>query len=201
MGAQVLLIGCALFLHDNWQVLILTNIGGLLIHAIANMPAWLAQTVFTRRDGGKNATYAPMRGNGHNHVFVIRNTHANTNNLEDLAGAAVMQYDYISALELVVLGGALAGFWLATASMTISTPATMYLLAIMGVGTIANICTIALPRSSAANGIPLKTVDVITATKVMGAIQALEQKYEGCGEPLLKEFFPGGVKHEDQTWF
>ncbi|KAH4932387.1 hypothetical protein HBI39_211710 [Parastagonospora nodorum] len=202
MYAQVSFMLCAMFWHNNWQVLFLSTIGGLFIDAIAKMPAWQAQTFSARRDNGKNATYALMRGNGHNHVFIIRNTHANTYNLEDLAGAAVTRYDYTSSLELFVLGSALVGFfWLAAASMTLSTPATMYLLAIMGVGTIGNIRTVALPRSSAAHGIPLKTVDVITGIKVLGAIQALEQKYEGCGEPLLKEFFPGGVKDQDQAWF
>jgi hypothetical protein len=200
--AQVSLIVCAMFWNNNWQVLFLTTIGSLLIDAIAKMPAWLTQTFSARRDNGKNATYALMRGIGHNHVFIIRNTHANAYDLEDLAAATITRYDYTSSPELFILGGALAGFfWLAAASMTLSTPATMYLLAIMGVGTIGNIRTVALPRSSAAHGIPLKTVDVITGTKVLGAIQALEQKYEGCGEPLLKEFFPGGVKDEDQAWF
>jgi len=202
VGAQVLLIGSAMFLHDNWQVLILTTIGGLLVHAIANMPAWPAQTFSARRDAGKNATYALMRGNGHNHVIVIRNMHADTYNLEDLAGAAVTQHDYTTSLELIVLCSALAGFlWLAAASMALSTPAVMYLLAIMGVGTVANIRTVALPRCSSAHGIPLEAVDIIIDTKVMGAIQALEKAYAGCGEPLLKEFFPGGVQGEDQAWF
>jgi hypothetical protein len=42
---------------------------------ISFMPAWVAWKFSARKDGGKQATYALLRGNGHRHVFVIRNKH------------------------------------------------------------------------------------------------------------------------------
>jgi hypothetical protein len=49
---------------------------------------------------------------------------------------------------------------------------------------------------------PLKSIEVIIHdSKVMAALQSLEQKYEGLGEPLLKEFFSAGITKQAQAWF
>jgi hypothetical protein len=78
----------------------------------------------------------------------------------------------------------------------------LFLLASLTVGTVANVLTVALPRDSAAHGIPFKPVEVITdENKVMTALQMLEQKYEGCGEPLLKEFFSAGLSDKELSSF
>jgi hypothetical protein len=118
---------------------------------------------------------------------------------EDLAGTAVNQYDYTASLEIVVLVDALAGF--SMLSMFIPHQTVLLLLAILTFGTIGNVLTVTLPRNSGAHGIQLKSVEVTTnENKVMAALQMLEQKYEGCSEPLHKDFFPAGLSYKELSW-
>jgi hypothetical protein len=170
---------------------------------ISFMPAWVARKFSACKDGGKQATYALLRGNGHRHVFVIRNKHKDAWNLENLASTASIRYDYLHSLEILVLACAVIIFsGLAVVSTALSDRDALFSLAILTIGTVGNTFIAVLPQKPAVHGILLKSIETITHdSKIMAALRSLKQKYAGLDEPLLKEFFPVGITKEAQAWF
>jgi hypothetical protein len=48
--------------------------------------------------------YALLRGNGHRHVFIVKNMHAEAWNLEDLTTSSAAEYDFLrNTLELPII--------------------------------------------------------------------------------------------------
>ncbi|KAF2818522.1 hypothetical protein CC86DRAFT_308880 [Ophiobolus disseminans] len=182
--------------------LLFLGAGLFLMEGIANLPVWKATKFSARKDSGCNSTYALTRGNGHRHVFVIRNTHADTWNLEDMASGPTY-YDYTATPEyIVIVLTALTSLALTIVSTTMSDYSALNILWILAIGTLKNVLTAALPRESWMHGISLTSVETISNDrKVMLALQELEDKYLGTGHALVKEFFPGGLNDDDQKWW
>jgi hypothetical protein len=200
---QMALLLVAFLRHDHGHVLLLFATAHALNFGISFMPAWTVQKFSARKDGGKEATYALIRGNGHRHVFIVRNKHKDAWNLEDLASMASARHDYVHSLELFILACAVIIFsGVAVLSAMLSDHEALYFLASLAMGTVGNILVGVLSQEPAMHGMPLNSIEVITHdSKVMATLQSLEEKYEGLGEPLLKEFLPAGITEEAQAWF
>jgi hypothetical protein len=199
---QLGLAGYAFGRNGDLNPLFFFSAGLFLMLGITEMPVWNATKFSARKAGPKNATYALMRGNGHKHVFVIRNAHPEAWNLEDMAGG-VDSYDYVATPELATIGLTALGFLLLTLTATgMSDASASPILFILGIGTFANILNAALPREAGEYGVALKSVETIANDrKVMAAIQELETKYPGSGAALAKEFFPAVLSAEEQKWW
>jgi hypothetical protein len=195
--------GYTFFSGGDCSVLCIFSTSLFALHALTYLPAWTSQKFSARKDGGQNASYALMRGNGHRYVFVIRNTHPEAWNLEDLAGPGLTSYDYLKYHEIWVIGAVFFIFlFLTLLSTQLSYFGTVALLCITFYGTLGNLLIAGLPRAPWAHGVALESVEVIQNDgKVMGALQSLEEKYPGFGEPLVKEFFPGSLRQYEQNWW
>jgi len=183
--------------------LLFFSAGLFLMEAVVNLPAWSAIKYSARKDRGCKSIYALMRGNGHRHVFIIRNVHDDAWNLEDMAGGGSTHYNYAATPErLVIILTALTFAALTIAASAMPNTSAFAILAILGMGTLKNILTAALPRKTWMHGVPLKPVETISNDrKVMVALQELETKYPGSGDALVEEFFPGGLREDEQKWW
>jgi hypothetical protein len=173
------------------------------LQTLTQLPAWRAQKFSARKVKGQNGSYALLRGNGHCHVFIIQNIHPEAWNLEDLAGSGLPTYDFVDTRERPVIFAVFLIFLLLTGLATqLSYFGTIILLVIMFYGTLGNLIITGLPRAPWAHGIALESVEVIQDDdKVIVALQSLEEKYPGFGEPLIKEFFPGGLREDEKKWW
>lgn len=183
--------------------LLFFSAGVFLMEAIVNFPAWSAAKFSARKDNGCRSTYALMRGNGHRNVFIIRNAHDDAWNLEDMASGGSSRYNYASTPERAVMFLTFVTFLAQTISATFMSDASArYILYILAVGTIQNVLIAALPRPTWAHGVWLASIDTISNDrKVMVALKELEEKYPGIADPLVKEFFPGGLREDEQKWW
>jgi hypothetical protein len=203
MFTQLLLSITAFILHNDECVLLLFATAVFLMEALANMPLWGTFKFSARKDGDKRAVYALLRGNAHRHVFVVRNKHPESWNLEDLAADAATSYNYIITLELfVLLQSFFAFFTLTLLATTLSDVSATYFLTILALGTAGNVKTAAVARAPWMHGFSYKAVKTISDDKeVMVALKAFEEECPGLGVSLVKEFFPGGLEEEEMVWW
>jgi hypothetical protein len=202
MSTQLVIAIFAFVVDGDESVMLLFATAVFLMEALANMPLWRTLIFSARKDGGKSSVYALMRGNGHRHVFIVRNVHPSAWNLEDLAGEAASTYNYIQTIELIVLVQIFTFFLgITLLTTTLSDRSASYLLTILALGTIGNMKTAAMPRAPWMHGFALKSVKIVSNdTKVMPALKAFEKEYPGLGANLVKEFFPGGLREEEAWW-
>lgn len=203
MFSQLAISVFVIFAHHDISVFLLFALCVLLMQTITSLPAWGKQKLSARKDGGKGAVCALMRDVGSCYVSIIRNADPEVWNIEDLAGSGDTQYDYIHALEGPILVLVLLSFLAFTILSTqLSDLNAMYMLAILSLGTVGNLLAAALPRESWTHDLNLEPVGVISDDReALKALQKLEETYEGLGETLVKNFFPGGLGLNEKTWW
>ena len=76
-----------------------------------------------------------------------------------------------------------------------------YLLLVGALGMLQNVIVAASSRDFDKRNLNLKEVEVILARKVMDGLMDLEVTYEGFGEALRDEFFPGKIRKEEIEWW
>ncbi|KAF2118793.1 hypothetical protein BDV96DRAFT_472140, partial [Lophiotrema nucula] len=189
----------AIAISTSEAVSFITVAATALAFLTSNLDAWKASKYIGRRNGDE--TYALMRGNGHRHIFLIKNTSANALNLEDLAASSVTKYNWFGSSDgYIVVFSALAWLALAIYACTLD-KGIGGLIAIMAIGTVANILTASAARSPAAHGIPLVQKSTHSGEKVMTVLQELEDQEPGYGQHLLKTFFSGPLRDNDSKWW
>jgi hypothetical protein len=195
-------LGYAFLYSGDISVFLILLTSLCALQTVNFLPAWGVQKFSARKDGSKNAVYALLRGNGHRHVFIINNVHPEAWNLEDLAFSGLSTYDG-GHYELAVTCALFIIFLLLTMLATqLSYFGTIIFICMMFYGSLGNLLIAALPRAPWAHGVALESVETIQDDrKVMTALQELENKHPGHGLPLVKEFFPGGLRENDQTWW
>jgi hypothetical protein len=202
--AQILIAGGYGFLSGgDFSVMGILVTALWAMQTLTLLPGWTTQKFSARKDGGKNACYALLRGNGYRHVFVIKNTHPEAWNLQDLAATGAPSYDYAQMRELPVIFAVFFIFLFLTMLATqLSYSGSIILICIMFYGTLGNLLIAGLPRAPWAHGVALESIEVIQGDdKVMVALQSLEEKYPGYGAPLVKEFFPVGLREDEKKWW
>lgn len=194
-------------LHENWNVFLLTLSGTVLALLGSMMPRWAAEKWCCRRHDG---CYSITRGNGHRHVFVIKNMNKEGLNLEDLA-ASHLQMSPTAELISQTLFAILAAFWLVFLICAGALETDIWFLLGVGyvferiemrklsltgnsfLGMVQNILVARATRNPAAYGFDLQHHDVIEGGKTMQALQGVEDEYPGVGLSLLDIFFPGDL--------
>ncbi|KAF2243460.1 hypothetical protein BU26DRAFT_118097 [Trematosphaeria pertusa] len=199
---QILVAAVPWCMYRDPTVLMLTAFGLTLSNLVVTMPVWRAEKFTARREGAKKGVYALMRGSGHRHVFIIRSLHSESLDLEELAVAAVTNYDWFGTGEGWVVCGVTVGWFIFTILAARLRAHAGYLLAAMALGTISTIFIASFPWTPRAHGIPA-TVDhtISHPNKAMDALQELEETYPGYGEKLLKTFFPGSLHPDEERWW
>ncbi|KXH65369.1 hypothetical protein CNYM01_00946 [Colletotrichum nymphaeae SA-01] len=91
-------------------------------------------------------------------------------------------------------------FLLINVSASRSLPETWCLLAIGGLGMFQNAWLASTEIPPESRNVPLKRIDQIKGRKVMDALMDFHYTYD-CGRPLLAEFFPGQLRHEERLWW
>jgi hypothetical protein len=187
-------IPCALF--GDWNVFIITTIGSLLVLVTGLLPQWGQEKWACRRNS--NDTYVLTRGNGAQHAIVILgNGHGL--NLEDLAAGQTNMDSSANLLTRVVIF-ILSVLWvllLITAAGLKSN--TWFLLAVGGLGILQNIVVAGSAMVPEHFGVYLQLVKVIGRPKVMDTLLDVEKEHSGLGRSMLGEFFPGGLRAEEEA--
>lgn len=109
MPAQFAVALIPWILFGNWIIFLLTLSGTALAWSASVLPQWAAEKWLSCRR--REAVYSLSRGNGHRHVFVIRNRHSGGLNLEDMAASHVHLTPLAEWLSRVYLS-LLALLWL-----------------------------------------------------------------------------------------
>ena len=188
----------------NWRILLVTGAGTILALIHGSLPQWKKEKYNCRMtDAGKETTFILTRGNSHQYVFVIHVAcGVRSLNLEDLAvsrriGASkrmrVVSVTLATSwiMLLVAIGGLAQDTW--------------FLLGVGGVGMLHNIIVAGYKRGTSAHGVPLDTDNPHLINdvpgNVMNGLKAAERKEPGLGLALLKVFFPGRLRaDEEQFW-
>ena len=76
-----------------------------------------------------------------------------------------------------------------------------FLLLVGGLGMLQNVVVAASSREPEKRNLNLRLVEVILTRKVMDGLMDLEIGFEGFGDALLKEFFPGKIRKEETEWW
>ncbi|KAH8749378.1 hypothetical protein F5883DRAFT_356832, partial [Diaporthe sp. PMI_573] len=79
---------------------------------------------------------------------------------------------------------------------------TWYLLAVGMIGMFQNAIMAAIERPPKARNLPLSLSQngVIRSRKVMDGLMDLQDRF-GCARPLVKEFFPGKMREDEEAWW
>jgi hypothetical protein len=199
----IMACGYGFLSHGDCSVMCIFTTALFALHALTHLPAWTTQKFSARKDNGKNATHALLRGNGHRHVFVIKNTHREAWNLEDLAAPGLPTYNYAQTRELpIIMAVFLIFLFLTMLATQLSYFGSITMILIIFYGNVGNLLIAGLPRAPWAHGIALEPVETIQdESKVMPALQSFEEKYPGYGAPMVKEFFPGGLSEDEKKWW
>ena len=198
MLLQFALAAIACGVYGEWGTLLITASGTALSLATGLLPQWKKEKWACRR--GAKRDYLLTRGNGSQHVIIVRgNGHGL--NLEDLGSGQVNTLAAANSFTRAALTG-LAALWV----MLLITAAglkrdTWFLVGVGSVGILHNVYVAGAPRRPQSFGVPLEFVEVLGNPSVMGALLELEEKYEGLGRVLLPEFFPGSMSEaEERQW-
>jgi hypothetical protein len=76
-----------------------------------------------------------------------------------------------------------------------------FLLGVGALGMLQNALVAATSREPEKRNLHLKKLEVILARKVMDGLMDLETTYEGFGEALRREFFPGKLREDEIEWW
>ena len=78
---------------------------------------------------------------------------------------------------------------------------TWYLLLVGALGMFQNAVVAAMNRKPEKRNLPMRRVDCMVQRKVMDGLMDLEKKYPNFGRHLLREFFPGHLRKNEQLWW
>ncbi|KAI0654356.1 hypothetical protein C8Q70DRAFT_925934 [Cubamyces menziesii] len=188
-------------LHGNWIVLIVTVGGTLLALVASGLPQWREEKYLERKINPQKGpeVVCLTRGNGSTFVMVV--VSETGIRLEALAGghdgrrsstaamAALLSLLWI--VLLVTVEGLEGDSW--------------YLLAIGGLGMVQNIVAAGAERGASAHGFHFEPFsqdrDVVEKGKVMATLMAAEERQPGVGLALLKLFFPGDLRLDEQEYW
>ncbi|KAJ4348648.1 uncharacterized protein N0V89_010026 [Didymosphaeria variabile] len=210
--------------QDSALILLLVFFGMCLSILTTQLSAWRAEKFTARADGGDKNVYALTRGDGHRHVFIIRNCHGKALNLEDLAVAGTSNYDWFGTGGGYILIGTTLGWLAFTVVACHLTRGAALLFGVLALGSVSNIITAAcpadffrrvaqymntLPGAYKRNQLVIKSPCPIDLTfreslshgNVMEALKNLETRFPGYGEKLLKIFFPTQPSPEDELFW
>jgi len=192
---QVVIAAVPLMRTRDYIPLVVTVAAISLCLVHSSLPQWRAEKWNGRRIGegkDKGRTVSLVTGNGAKHVLVIICRH-NAFNLEDMASPSEPQGVNVHFTRVVV--ALLACAWLAFLITVAGIQENSWFILASGfIGMAHNLVVAAFPREPKAFGMPLEYKECIAEPKVMQALMNLDEKYPSVGEPLVRIFFPGGLR-------
>lgn len=208
--AQLSLATIPIARAHEWDVMLITAAGTLLVQLAGCLPQWRAEKLPNRQ--ASKATYALTQGNGAREVVIIQGN-AHCLDLEELSAAQ-------SPRNLRIWGKFddkkhNRGFWLTRAAVVaqsllwllllVNVASTRHynwvLLAIGTLGMFQNAVLAGMASAPHLRNLPLRRVDVIRANKIMDGLMDYEVRYPGRAEPLRDEFFPGRLRKAEIEWW
>ncbi len=190
---QILIATIPFALSGDLSILLITLGGTILALITGSLSQWKTEKWACRRKSSD--PYILTSGNGAQHaIMILGNGHGL--HLEDLAAGKTRRSSSLTSRRYIA---GISFLWLSLLILAAGLAQnTGYLLAIGSIGTIQNIFASDLSQNPSILGVHLNFVEVVGESKVFPALKALEGKYKGAGECLLREFFPGGLRPEEQ---
>lgn len=199
MGLQLAISGVPFIAYGDWSTLLVTVTGTLLALFGGALPQWRNEKWGNHYDQ-TGYTFCLTRGNGFQHVVVIRNDPKGCLNLESLA----LPRRTGCSRSCKAMVAFLALSWiLFLVNVCGLQQHTWYLLGVGFMGMIQNAFVAAIPRQPCAMGLPLELVDRVSPkdTKVMKILMETENRFPSVGASLVKTFFPGELRDDEQKWW
>ncbi|KAI4179049.1 MAG: hypothetical protein LQ346_007285 [Caloplaca aetnensis] len=193
---QMVIAAVPFALSGDMSIRRITLGGTILALTTGSLSQWKAEKWACRRKSSD--PYILTSGNGAQHVIMILGNGQGLH-LEDLAAGKTRRSSSISS-RLYIAG--VSFLWLCLLVFAAGLAQnTGYLLAIGSIGTLQNVFASSLSQNPSMLGVHLEFMEVVGETKVFAALKALEGKYKGAGQCLLREFFPGGLRPgEQEEW-
>ena len=198
-GVALMMLQCLisifpLILNGNWVVPLVTVVGTILGILDGALPQWRLEKWAARPNTHK--TIALCRGNGSQHVMILVST-GKCCDLEDLASPRVQKAPETRLLLII-----LAVFrCLLLLVISCVTAACWYLFAIGAMGMVHNLIAAGASRSPSAHGFKLSPRETFEGSKVMKVLKDLEINYPRSGASLLKIFFPGPLRQDEEDFW
>ena len=198
-GVFIMVIQCLISflpfsLHGNWVIPVVTIFGTVLGLCDGALPQWKLEKWSARPQSSK--TIALCRGNGSQHVMILISS-GKSYDLEDLASARVGKARYTRSL-LVMLAILRCLLLLVVSCVTKD---CWYLFAIGALGMMHNLIAAGAARDPPAHGFDLSPLKTFEGTKVMKVLEELEMHYPRVGVSLLKMFFPGPLRPDEERFW
>ncbi|KAG5645677.1 hypothetical protein DXG03_005515 [Asterophora parasitica] len=183
-------LGVATMLVGNWNIIMVTVGGILLVQAQAALPQWRKELWAARPVAhDKHGVICLTRGNGSPYVHHQRWIGRNVHSASTIPATALLFVLWLGHLVAFTMQGMKSGTW--------------YFLAIMAVGMIGlfqNAVASGVRRRPGALGFHLDKVDEIHDEKVYVALQKAEDKEKKVGLALVDVFFTGGLNPSEGAW-
>jgi hypothetical protein len=188
---------------SSFAIFSITAVGTCLAYITGALPQWADEKWACRTlQEGKPKTLALTRGNGAQHVIIIVGQ-TGALDLEDLANGSpeipiTWRTRIWTAISVLLWAG------LSLFATSIPNQRVWFLLLIGGLGSVQNLVAAQAPRRPETLGLYLELdykFKVIHSTKVMKALEDLEEDVQGAGRSLLNIFFPAGIREDEkQRW-
>ncbi|KAI1175793.1 hypothetical protein F4777DRAFT_588288 [Nemania sp. FL0916] len=210
----------------EWGILAITAFGTLLSLVMGSLPQWWAEKM--PKNQASKKIFALTAGNGSRDIMIIKGE-GRCLDLEELAtlGSPMaprlwtkmqmfsvlrsesngrdakmifrLPLGFMTSRCVCVIQA--LGWFLILISLAGIRSHTWCLIAIGTIGWIHNVMLADLNREPKTRNLPLKLLDTIKRHKIMDGLMDLEVTHEGCGEPLLQEFFPGRLRPDEEEWW
>ncbi|KAI0324850.1 hypothetical protein GY45DRAFT_1331093 [Cubamyces sp. BRFM 1775] len=186
-------------LRGNWVVLMVTVGGTVLALLGSGLPQWREEKYAARKIEKGSEVVCLTRGNGSTFAMVVISETGIR--LEDLAGGRDKRQWTTS-----VMSALLSILWIVLLLTVEGLDGdAWYLLAVGGLGMVQNVVAAGAQRSASALGFHFEPLDerrdVVRGDKVMKTLKEAEKRQPGVGLAMLKIFFPGELRPEEQQYW
>lgn len=183
-------------LYGVWEEFAVTALGTALAFSTASLPHWTQERWACNTHSKK--TFVLTRGNGAQHAIVIIGAGRGLD-LEDLATSSE---GLPGKRSTPFIYSGLTVMWCVLLITVCGIEnLTWFLLAVGTIGMIHTIIVAGAPRQPGVFGVHLAYRNVFAEPKVMKTLQELEKAYPGCGRSMIKTFFPGELREDEQLWW
>lgn len=195
-ASQLLLSAVPAVLYATWEILAITAAGTALAFVTTSLPHWSVERWACGK--GSKKTLILTRGNGAQHALVIIGS-GRSLDFEHLATSR----EGLPPLKGIILIHSILTILWCCLLITISgvQSYTWFLVAVGAIGMVHTVIVAGAPRQPSVLGIHLDFRDVFAQPKVMAALKDVESHYPGVGRSLLRIFFPGNLRLDEQSWW
>ncbi|KAF3769356.1 hypothetical protein M406DRAFT_249210 [Cryphonectria parasitica EP155] len=194
---QLALAAIPLVSSGEWDIMMITAAGTVLVQLAGCLPQWRAEKLPNRQSS--DAKFALTQGNGSREIIVIIGN-GNCLDLEEIQARTMRGLPLGFWLTRIVVVAQSILWLLLLVNLACSRDSDWVIIAIGAFGMFQNGYLAGMQRPAEQRNLPLRQIEIIRAKKVMDGLMDLEVAYGGA-ECLRNEFFPGKLRESEKMWW